>query len=193
MVFCKECGHGLTYLTNARGKFLKPCWYKDPYGNKCKNSGIRYEILEKLIIDDVIEKYNSQDIEKYDEDTFYLEDLKKLKNEKEEHIKKIEFAISRITDAYEFGDYTREEWLKRKESRNTELNAVRNELFDIENRIKNFSSVSDEKRRSNIKYFLDNIDKLSTPEEMNALFSTIISKVRWYRKAEHIELQIQYK
>jgi DNA invertase Pin-like site-specific DNA recombinase len=193
LVFCKECGHGLTYLTNTRGKFLKPCWYKDPLGNKCKNSGIRYEILEKLIIDDVIEKYNSQDIEKYDEDTYYLENLKKLKNEKENQIKKTEFAISRITDAYELGDYTREEWLKRKELRNAELNTVRNELFDIENRIKNFNSVSDEERRNNVKYFLDNIDNLSTPEERNSLFSTIISKVIWHRNGDDIELKIQYK
>lgn len=191
LVFCKKCGHGLTYLTNDRGKFLKPCWYKDPFGNKCKNSGIKYEILERLIIDDVTDKYQSQDIEKYDEDTFYLDNLKKLKTEKEELVKKIELAISRITDAYEFGDYTREEWLKRKETRNAELNTVRSELFDIENRIKNFSSVSDEERRNNVKYFLDNIDNLSTSEERNALFSTIISKVTWHRNGDTIELVIQ--
>ncbi|MGF7059635.1 recombinase family protein [Brassicibacter mesophilus] len=52
LVFCKVCGHGLTFLTNQRGKFLKPCWYKDHLGNKCKNGGIKYEMLEKLIIDD---------------------------------------------------------------------------------------------------------------------------------------------
>lgn len=193
LLFCKVCGHGLTFLTNERGKFLKPCWYKDHLGNKCKNGGIKYELLEKLIIDDVVEKYESQEIPKYDEDTFFLNNLKKLKSEKEELIKKLEYVISRINDAYEVGDYTREEWLKRKEVRNSDLNVARNDLFEIENRIKNFSSVSEEERRINIKYFLDNIDKHSTPEEMNSLFSTIISKVIWYRKDGNIELEIQYK
>ncbi|MGF7059634.1 hypothetical protein [Brassicibacter mesophilus] len=119
--------------------------------------------------------------------------MKKLKSEKEELIKKLEYGISRINDAYEVGDYTREEWLKRKEIRNAELIVARNDLFDVENRIKNFSSVSEEVRRINIKYFLDDIEKLSSPEEINALFKTIISKVAWYRKDTHIELKIQYK
>ncbi len=164
-----------------------------PMGVKCKNGGIKYEPLEKLITDNVIEKYRNRDNVSYNEDTYLLDKLKEQRAEKEILVKKLNIAIEKINDAFELGDYSREEWLKRHEMRTNELTVAQNDLHELENKINNFSSVIHEEKRKNIEFFLNKINQLSTPEARNVLFSSIINFITWFRKGNDIEMDIQYK
>ena len=62
---------------------MKPCWYVDPMGVKCHNEGIKVSIVEDMILDIISEH--------------------KASLQKQKH------ALEVVNDAYELGDYTRDE------------------------------------------------------------------------------------
>jgi site-specific DNA recombinase len=66
--------------------------------------------------------------------------------EKEALLQKHRKALDLVNDAYELGDYTRKEWLLRKEKWQKSIDLVKNEIFDLKKKYRSQHKRTDEER-----------------------------------------------
>jgi len=115
---------------------LKPCWFKDHLGNPCKNGGITFDIFNKLVQSKIREYLVDFDLKDADLGRAGIDKQNRLIAEKEEMLRKDKNALSLINDAYENGDYKREEWLERKKKREDGINKTAKEIYELKKQLK---------------------------------------------------------
>lgn len=197
IIKCKLCGYSMTYLRNKKtGRvYMKPCWYIDPYGNKCPNrSGyvdeISEEVLKALINyrDNLVNNIPDES----NKDNKKIETMIKQKNRQ---LKKFKTALEKVNDAYELGDYTRDQWLERKRKWEKEIEKVNTEINELELELNNDEVKNIEDKIFTINKVLENLNKENiTSEQKNKFYKSIINKITWLRIGDNEEeLDIQFK
>lgn len=124
LIICSKCGHTMQVVYREDRKTpdsLKPCWYKDPLGNKCNNGGgiliPVYEAVETEL--KAYEEKIKHEIATNEGDT--IEALEREIQNQLKEIKLKERALDRIHEGYEEGAYNIEEFKRRKEKVNFEI------------------------------------------------------------------------
>ena len=184
IIKCSICGYSHTFLTNKKtGKvYMKPCWYVDAFGNKCKNrSGNVDEITEKVKIA-IINKRDRLIEEIKDDSSKDNTKTELMIKQKLKQIDKFKSALSKIDDTYDLGDYTREQWLERKSKWENEINKVNIEIIELErNKLKNNEIKFKEDMIKILDYMINNLQIKINPEERNNLYKMGIEKIIWNR------------
>lgn len=179
---CKCCGHTMRIQRKKDGKdLIRACMYLDSTGKRCINRGgylrpVRDEIKKAIIqykqeILDKLQGANNRDVE-------LITNQLKLRHKE---LKKFQDAMERIQDSYDFGDYSREEFLKRKSKWDKKIVETKSQIALLEKQLKFQEQVTDEERVKVINYFLENIDMIEDLEDRNKLYKTILDSVVWKR------------
>lgn len=194
LVKCGKCGHTHSFLVKEDGlELMKPCWYKDPYGNKCDNKGVKLSVIEELVLEE-IEKYKNQFlIENNAAEEKLRERLLLELEDKERQLERAQKALERINESYELGDYTRAEWLSRRDKWTGEIAKTKGELTDLNRQIKAMTLATSMDRLDRINAFWEQIATASSPKERNELYRTIIEKIIWTRNGNDASIDIEYK
>jgi len=194
LVKCGKCGHTHSFLVKTNGIVLmKPCWYKDPYGNKCNNKGVKASYLEELVLEKIRQHKSGFLIENNEDEEKRKKLLLVQMEEKEQLLEKYQRAIERVNESYEMGDYGRADWLSSRNKWNSAIAVTRNEITDINRQLRAMVTVNSVERLANINAFLEQIGEAETPKERNELYRMIIEKIIWTRSGNDVHIDIQYK
>jgi len=195
LIECEQCGHFHSFHmrgANTNLPYMRACHHQSATGEQCHNAGIRMSEFEEMVLNKISE-YKQNFIVGNNENDSELEKLKTLIAQQEEAIIKQKRAISIINDAYELGDYTREEWLERKKKRDIEIHMLEDSLYELTKRINSFKQLSDMERLEALTNFFEHITSTTTQSERNELYRTIIKRIIWYRKGDDKRLEIEFK
>lgn len=193
LIKCALCGHGITFMGKEENARIKPCWYINAFGNKCKNNGALVSVLEKIVLDEIARYKESflTEPDKNQETTFSVFQ-KKLKENKELLDKKKK-ALNILNDAYEMGEYTKEQWLERKRKREKEITDLTDESYNLQKLLDADPKIINDKRKENLAAFFDNITTTLSNSDRNELYTTIIDSIIWYRNGDDISVKINFK
>lgn len=193
LIKCGKCGYTHTFYYIKDELNIKPCWHKNKYGEKCGNVGILAKPVEDAIIQS-IQKYKEKCLKAVDfEDSSSKNSLLKKISDNELAVKKFEKSIDKINDAYELGDYTRDEWISRKEKWNRQIQEVRAEIAELKAQLDASQTMSREERLSNLSNVLDNIYSVTDVSVRNELYKSIINSVEYLNNGEKVSIQINFK
>jgi len=193
---CACCGHTMQVQKKKDGKsIIKGCSYiVGDKGDKCINRGGALEPVKNEIKKAVL-KYR-EDVVNFLKNDNYSDDVEKITKKiqiKYKELRKYEEALIRATDSFDLGDYTREEFLTRKEKWKEKINSVEEQINLFEKELKQQKSINDEQKISILDYYLENIDKISDIKDRNKLYKTILESVIWRRiGSEESELEINF-
>lgn len=190
-VKCAKCGHNHTiHLVDGKA-YIRPCRYIDPQGNKCRNKGILSDTLERIVLKE-ISKYQSEIINNSEPINCQQSNTIKAEIcELENLLQKYKKALETVNDAYELGDYSREEWNTRKRKWQKLIRQTADELYDMKN-IYQFQSIIDEQRKQTLINFMDNIRTMTDNVERNDLYRTVIESIVYLRERNIIEVKINF-
>jgi DNA invertase Pin-like site-specific DNA recombinase len=189
IIKCGICNYSMTYLTNKKtGKvYMKPCWYIDAFGNKCSNrSGYVDEISKELFVA-ITNKYERLISEVSDESNKDNTKVELMLKQKNKQLNKFKLALEKVNEAYELGDYIREQWLERKFKWEKEIDKINIEIEELGKELNNDEVRTREVRIKVLKYIIDNLQTETEPEERNKLYKLGIEKISWLRIGENEE------
>ena len=193
LIKCVNCGHSHTFYIKRDEVFMKPCWYVDPMGIKCHNEGIKVSIIEDMILAE-IRKYKDKFISKITEDEDNeLNYIFDLISEHKASLQKQKQALEVVNDAYELGDYTRDEWLRRKKKWEDRIFNTKNDLYEFQKQADSTVKITNADRQNMLEYFFDNITQTADFSERNDLYRTIIESIIWTKNGNDIYMTINYK
>lgn len=66
-------------------------------------------------------------------------------------------ALERVNNAYEMGDYSRDEWLERKKKREFDIKSIQDEIYILKKQMQDRKEITDNERLENLEIFFDNI------------------------------------
>ncbi|MFA0814740.1 MAG: recombinase family protein [Anaerofustis sp.] len=190
---CSLCGHYLSFNLSRKTVLIKHCWYVDEFGNKCTNRGLSADLLEELILEK-IKEYTDSSLALVDpEDHEKAVYIKKLLEEKNKQLTKYESALEKVNEVYELGDYSRREWIKRREKW---LNLIEHSTYEMKQlkvQYKQIRNISPQERKDNLKTFLDTIRSVSENAQRNDLYRTIINSIDYLRVEDDVSIRINFK
>lgn len=192
LIKCERCGHSHTFYNKQNRLYMKPCWYINPLGEKCGNEGIVVSMLEDLILAEIA-KYKDNFITDFEHDGINIQRLYGLISDKESLLAKQKKALSLVNDAYEMGDYNREEWIERKQKRELEIRKTADEICELTKRTKDDMQISNTERLNALSDFFDNIATVEDSSAMNDLYRTILESIVWYKEGNTIRVRINFK
>jgi DNA invertase Pin-like site-specific DNA recombinase len=193
LIKCEFCGHSHTFYIKHEEVFMKPCWYVNQIGGKCKNSGVKVSLIERMVLKE-IEKYKENFIlseEIVDADT--IADINDLIIRSEADLEKQKRALDVVNDAYEFGDYSREEWQKRKKKWETEIHNTRNTIYELKKQANTNIQITNADRFNRLNTFFERITATLDSATRNDLYRTIIDRIIWQRSGNDIKINIRFK
>jgi hypothetical protein len=194
LIKCAICGRAQTFQKRSDGILLmKPCWYIDKHGNKCKNSGIKLSVIEEMVLKE-IGLYREQILSAttIPEDVSTENLLKEEILESEMMLNKIKRALGRLNDAYEMGDYSRDEWLERKKRREAEIYNLNKKIYELQKKDIEKQEITADDRLERLEAFFDFFPTCTSNSERNTLYKTIIESIIWLREGENIEMKINF-
>jgi len=197
IIKCSLCGYSMTYLKKKDTSkiYMKPCWYIDAFGNKCKNRSGNVDEISKYVLKAIINKRDRLIKEIKDGSSKDNTKTELMIKQKLKQIDKFKSALSKIDDAYDLGDYTREQWLERKSKWDNEINKVNTEIIELENsKLKNNEIKFKEDKIKVLDYMINNLQIKTKPEERNKLYKMGIEKIIWTRIGDNEEtIKISWK
>lgn len=194
LIKCAICGRAQTFQKRSDGiLIMKPCWYIDKHGNKCKNAGIKLSVIEEMVLKE-IGHYREQILSAttIPEDVSTENLLKEEILESERMLDKIKRALGRLNDAYEMGDYSRDEWLERKKRREAEVYNLNKKIYELQKKDIEKQEITDDERLERLEAFFDFFPTSTSNLERNTLYKTIIESIIWFREGENIEMKINF-
>ncbi|WP_342346111.1 zinc ribbon domain-containing protein [Paenibacillus mangrovi] len=134
LVFCGKCKKMIRYNVRSDGyttSSMKACNKYDHLGNYCDNRGIPIKFLTDAINEEIID-YEDQLLktDDYVNEKVVSQMQVRLKD-KEAHLEKLKRALSKIKEMYELDEYTKEEYDERKAKRQSEIDAIEQEIRAI--------------------------------------------------------------
>ncbi len=196
LIRCAKCGHCLTFGKSSTNKdviMIKPCWYKDPLGNTCKNGGILLSVFEDIVLNEIRNFKDNYAIQEAEMSRTNDNVLKSLVAEKETSLIKFKKALDVVNDGYELGDYSRDVWQERKKKWEDKINQTNDELYQLKKQLNSSPTISSYMRQQNIEKFFDNIQSVTTNKERNDLYRSIIESIVWLKQGNDINIKINYK
>jgi len=185
IIKCGLCGYSMTYLKKKdTGKiYMKPCWYIDAFGNKCKNRSGNVDEISKYVLEAIINKRDiliNEVTDGSNKDNTKIELIIKQKNKQ---LNKFKSALGKVNEAYELGDYTREQWLERKSKWDNDIEKINIEINELENELlKNDEIITRDEYIYIIDKVLENLNRENiTSEQKNQYYKSIIEKITWLR------------
>ncbi|MDA1478027.1 recombinase family protein [Bacillus changyiensis] len=184
LIRCGICGrvHTITRKSDRGGiRVFQSCRKVNLLGEKCHNSGIMYDVMMGIIIDNIKEKRKqiSMEITNLQSDNQTI-DFKQIKiNRVKEQIKKIEKALHMLQLQLEEDLIDLNYFKERKSKRTIELDNLKIEL-------KHLMDTSQEDKVKSKKSFLEKIDLFLTnwnqldETELNKELMSFINKITWY-------------
>lgn len=193
LIKCAKCGHSHTFYTKRNEIFMKPCWYKSPHGEKCHNEGIKVSVIEEMVLAE-IEKYKDCFMEFIPEnEDDILNSVYTLIAENETNLQKQMKALENVNDAYEYGDYTRSDWLRRKKKWEDSIHQTRNTLYELRRQAKSTVRITNTDRQAMLSDFFNNITHATDQSERNDLYRIIIDRIIWNKDGDDIKVSINFK
>ncbi len=192
LIKCGRCGHTHTFYFRDNKYHMKPCWYIDPYGTKCHNEGIVVSVIEEKVFAEIA-KYKDSFLTIVEQEDNDLNMLEVLIKEKELLLSKQKKALTLVNDAYEMGDYCREEWLERKRKRELEINNISDEIYTLKKLSDNDQPLSNTERLKSLSDFFENITITTDNAARNDLYRTILDSIIWYKNGDDIRIKINFK
>ena len=184
LIKCGICGkaHTISRRSDRGGiRVIQSCRKVDPLGKKCNNSGIMYDVMMELIIDNIREKRKqiANEIVNLNNDKPDIEMQEfKIKRTKEQ-IKKIEKALEIIQIQLEEGLIDLKQFRNRREERNNQLLNLKLEL----NRLTESSPKDEVKSKQSflkkIDSFLLNWRELDDTD-LNKELMSFIDQIIWH-------------
>ena len=194
LVECGLCGRIMQLHSNKYCVSLN-CPGYTPTGEKCPCIGVKEDVLiSKIlpIIDEYINK-NYQDNINKDKEILYLnKQISKLGID----YKKIEILLNKIYQMREDGEYTKEEFMIRKEKRQDELNQITSQIEGLKNELKKLDKNNAKQVINNYTMYKNNWNKEINPQRKNALLSQFIDKIIYIRlkdNRDNIKIKLKLK
>lgn len=197
VVKCGLCGRGTTFTYNKQYEkmYVKPCWYKYPNGDRCKNKGEYYADLEKEII------YNAkkyvEEFEEYINSKEYItntEELEKQIQTNKQQLDKYRAAIEKLNDAYELGDYTRDEWLKRKDKWNDLISKINIQIEILNRELDGANKDKDKEKLRQMKLKVAQLDNMDLdPKDRNLIYHSLLDYVVFTNDGIFGDLEYYFK
>ena len=185
IIKCSLCGYSITYLKKKdTGKiYMKPCWYIDAFGNKCINRAGSIDEISKKVKEAIINKRDKLINEITDDSNKDNTKIELMIKQKDKQLNKFKSALNKVNEAYELGDYTREQWLERKSKWESDIEKVNIEIDELQNELLNNDEfITREEYIYIIDKVLENLDKDDiTPEQKNQYYKSIIEKITWLK------------
>ena len=198
LIKCGLCGHTMSIGYRSSRKtpeWLETCWYKDPFGVKCGNSGIITPIIYEEIQRDIVD-YKNELEEKIKNNSVYSQNSKIDEQivDIKQKIKQNEKALEKILDAYENSVYSLKQFKERKD-KNDKM------LIDLDNKLKYLlmEQIQNNSKSLKVKYdvlndFITNIDDESLANTArNDLYKRIIDSIIFIRKDDNISIEVKFK
>lgn len=180
---CGVCGRGVTFTYNKKYDryYIKPCWYVDPLGNKCTNKGANYKEVEDKIIELLLEY--KEELEWNIEQNLNNVDTTNIENQisvKQNELKKYRQALTNLNDAYDIGDYTRDEWKTRKERWQNKIANVENEIDLLEKELDSHSHDNIEDTIELVEQVINIMNNVDVSQkDKNIALKLVIKRVVW--------------
>ncbi|HJV45839.1 MAG TPA: recombinase family protein [Bacillota bacterium] len=177
---CGVCNH-TSQVQRRKGSrdTIKPCQYFDDKGNRCINRGGILDPIRDAIKDAIIQ-YKEDILAKLQgENNRDMEFITKQLQSKYKELSKYQATFERVQDSYDLGDYSREEYLKRRKKWEDKISETEHEIMILEKQLKSQEQISDEERLHAITFFSENIDKIEDVEDRNKLYKTLLDSVVW--------------
>lgn len=193
LVKCALCGHGLSFMTKDDIPMIRPCWYKDPFGNKCPNSGAPVSTLEKIVLDKITRYKDSFIKEPNTKQENAFDVFQKKWEENQALLEKKKKALEVLNDAYEMGEYSKTQWLERKRKREKEISSILNEITQIKRALDMDPKVVNRERKENLSASFENITEAVSGPDRNDLYKTIVDSIIWHRNGDDISVKIVFK
>ncbi len=193
LIKCERCGHSHTFYIKRGECYMKPCWYINPLGERCRNEGIKVSVIEDMVLAKIAKFKDSFLMEDIEQEDSSAKMLQMLIKEKETLLLRQKKALEKINDAYEMGDYTREEWLGRKKKRELQIGKTTGEIYELNKRMNYYQQQSGSERLKALSNFFDNITTTTDSASRNDLYRTILDSIVWYRSGENIRVKINFK
>ncbi len=199
LVKCGICGHTMTFYYRPERKnpeSLKPCWFRNPIGEKCPNNGMLTGIIYDTVNREIMQykeelatkiKSLNVDAKKNDIDS-KLEQLEIQRSHKER-------ALSRILDAFEGGAYTLNQFKIRKEKAESEIAAINDQIEILKIEQRHYSVDSIKNCYELIEDFESEMNGggLLSDKQKNDLYKSIIDCIIWTRKDNIINIEVKFK
>ena len=183
-------------MFNRKGyELLKPCWYKDEYGNKCGNKGsVSHLIYPQIELR--LDSFEEELLSNVEEDNnFYLEELNNNISIKKREIIKKERALEKAKEAYESDVYSLAEFKERKTKLVRDIEQFNEEIQVLELKSKYNKRNDNIERLERIKQFrllMKSKDKLNS-ESLNKAYKEIIDYIQWYKDENEIVMNVVFK
>jgi site-specific DNA recombinase len=193
LVRCGQCGSGLYIQRKPNNKnVIRSCWYKSPLGEKCTNKGVaESKVVEKIL--EKVREYRDElatAINKGEGGDTAKEAILKEIADLQKELQKVKNRLSRAMDAYDNGDYTREEYLERKEKYKNQQKDFESELELLNKELKKLDAVKDKDKLRYLDYVLNYFDRVTKEEDRNKILKAIISHVDLIRVSDKDEGEI---
>lgn len=195
LVQCGICGRIMQLHSNEYTTSLT-CPGYSPIGEKCPCFGIKEDRLLNIIlplIDEYIDKNYQDNFSNNDKE---IKTLNKQIDKLNIEYKKIEQSLNRIYQMREDGEYTKEEFLIRKEKRQEELNQITLKINNLQNDLRSSSIENTKQVVDNYKFYKDNWKDELDSEKKNYLLSQFVDKIIYIRTKEdkdNVKIQIKLK
>lgn len=196
LVKCGLCGHSMMLLNREDRKTpesLKPCWYKDEFGNKCPNRGAVTKYIYEFI-DMKIDEQESNLLAQIENGSD--NDSSKKQTEIEmllREINKKEEVIQRIDEAYEDGTYDKNKYKERMSKVKHDIDELESQLNILEIELSRFNTSSPQERLLLLNKARDVIkDKNTSDEDKNSAYKSIIREIIWRRINDDIEIEVNF-
>lgn len=197
IIYCGKCGKTMK---------RRPTWNKIKLictTQNCDNVSSEYNLVENKLIESLnkilldtkkyINDYEKECIVKNNSNSETIDYLDK-------QIEKCKKRLKKIQEFYELEDYTREEFLSRKQEINLELDKLTTEKNNLIEQDKGEKIKTLKKQIPKLEFCISNYYNLKDPIEKNKLLKTIVKKVtyvknvkgRWYNDLkDKFELTIE--
>lgn len=184
LIRCGICGrvHAISRRSDRGGaRVFQSCSKVNLLGEKCYNSGIMYDVMMELIIDNIKEKREqiAMEITTLPNDKQTI-DHKQIKIKRiKEQIKKIEKALHMLQLQLEEDLIDLNYFKERKSKRTIELDNLKTELKNLMDTTQEDEVKSKESFLNKMDSFLSNWKQLDE-SELNKELMSFIDKVTWY-------------
>ncbi|MBZ9688445.1 recombinase family protein [Clostridium estertheticum] len=196
LIKCAKCGHNMTLQDRKERNGvcrIKPCWYVDPCGNKCGNSGGSTSIVLEAVNQEFI-KYEDKILQEINGiDDSYVRGIEESIKEEEALIKRKGTVLLRAKEAYQAGIDTLDEYKESKVAISKEISDLKEDMKILELKLKHADTKETTERLSIIKEFADKLAEGNlSNEQLNNLYKVVIYSIVWERNGDDIKMQINF-
>jgi site-specific DNA recombinase len=196
LLFCGKCGKAVRFnrktLKKGEVVYAVKCQSSDPFGNRCGNAGIEVKDLLSEIEIEVDQYFQQLNNSTNSTDKSVLKKLEReLKTVKAE-ISKLEGSKDRIKDLYIDGMIDKEEFKKRTDKNEKELDKARHQLKQLEGEHSETENESLKERLKRLKEFKKNFSIHGDEKQTNEALKNIIKKVSYIRNEDNVTLDIHF-